>query len=299
MKAYSGWILIIAIVAIIFFSAKAVFVKMAYIYDIEPIPLLLLRMAFALPVYVVVAFAKKPNHPKEIVLKDYLWVVVLGFIGYYLASLTDFLGLEFIKASLERIILFVYPTLVIFITWISFGKRPSKWQIIAILVSYAGIFITFSAELRISGSKDDVWIGGLLVFLSALCYASYLVGSGWLIPKFGSVAFTSYAMIVSTFCVFVHFGLTQPLDLFSYPVEVYGLAFGMAMISTVIPSYLVSVSIKRLGASTFSILGSLGPIATIGLANIFLDERLTILQMFGAMIVITAVLMVTHKKSQQ
>ena len=297
MKAYSGWILIIAIVAIIFFSAKAVFVKMAYIYDIEPIPLLLLRMAFALPVYVVVAFAKKPNHPKEIVFKDYLWVVVLGFLGYYLASLTDFLGLEFIKASLERIILFVYPTLVIFITWISFGKRPSKWQIIAILVSYAGIFITFSAELRISGSKDDVWIGGLLVFLSALCYASYLVGSGWLIPKFGSVAFTSYAMIVSTFCVFVHFGLTQPLDLFSYPVEVYGLAFGMAMISTVIPSYLVSVSIKRLGASTFSILGSLGPIATIGLANIFLDERLTILQMFGALVVIIAVLIVTRNKN--
>ncbi len=212
MKAYSGWILIIAIVAIIFFSAKAVFVKMAYIYDIEAIPLLLLRMAFALPVYVVMAFAKKPNHPKEIVFKDYLWVVVLGFLGYYLASLTDFLGLEFIKASLERIILFVYPTLVIFITWISFGKRPSKWLIIAILVSYAGIFITFSAELRISGNKNDVWIGGLLVFLSALCYASYLVGSGWLIPKFGSVAFTSYAMIVSSVCVFVHFGLTKPLD---------------------------------------------------------------------------------------
>ncbi|MEM7107654.1 MAG: DMT family transporter [Bacteroidota bacterium] len=297
MKAPRVWVLIIAVVAIVFFSAKAVFVKMAYLYEIEAIPLLLLRMAFAFPVYLVIAWVKKPNHPEDIVLEDYLWVVGLGFIGYYLASLTDFLGLEFIKASLERIILFVYPTLVILITWIFFGEKPGKWQIVAILVSYVGILITFSDELELSGNKDAIWIGGLLVFLSALCYACYLVGSGWLIPKFGSVAFTSYAMIVSTICVFVHFGLTQPLDLLDYPIEVYGLAFGMAMVSTVIPSYLVSVSIKHLGASTFSILGSLGPISTIVLAAIFLDERLTRLQLFGALIVIAAVVIVSlHKK---
>ncbi|MEM9389674.1 MAG: DMT family transporter [Bacteroidota bacterium] len=298
MKKHKGWILIIAVIAIVFFSAKAVFVKMAYRYDVEAVPLLLLRMAFAFPVYLVMAFVKKPNQPKNIVFKDYLWVAGLGFIGYYLASLTDFLGLEFIKASLERIILFIYPTLVIFITWIFFGKRPGKWQVIAIVVSYIGILIMFADELKLSGNKDDVWIGGLLVFISALCYATYLVGSGWLIPKFGSVAFTSYAMIVPTICVFVHFGLTQPLYLSGYPVEVYGLAFGMAMISTVIPSYLVSVSIKHLGASTFSILGSLGPIATIALANIFLDERLTQLQFFGAIIVIAAVLIVTRFKNK-
>ncbi|MEM8566703.1 MAG: DMT family transporter [Bacteroidota bacterium] len=296
MKAYKGWILAVAVVAIVFFSAKAVFVKMAYRYEIEAIPLLLLRMAFAFPVYLVLAFIKKPNRPKDIILKDYLWVIGLGFIGYYLASLTDFFGLEYIKASLERIILFIYPTLVIFITRIFFGRKPGKWQVVAIVVSYIGILITFVDELELSGDKDGVWIGGLLVFLSAFCYASYLVGSGWLIPKFGSVAFTSYAMIVSTVCVFLHFGLTQPLDLSGYPIEVYGLAFGMAIISTVIPSYLVSVSIKHLGASTFSILGSLGPISTIVLANIFLDESLTLLQLFGALIVIAAVLIVTRSK---
>ena len=271
---------------------------MAYAYDIEAVPLLLLRMAFSLPVYLIIVFMKKPSRPKEIHVKDYFWVIGLGFIGYYLASLTDFLGLEFIKASLERIILFIYPTLVILITWIFLGKRPGKWQIVAIATSYAGILITFSAELEFSVNRDDVFIGGLLVFLSALFYASYLVGGGWLIPKFGSVAFTSYAMIVSSLCVFIHFGFTQSLNLFDYPIEVYSLAFGMAMVSTVIPSYLVSISIKHLGASTFSILGSLGPISTIVLANIFLEERLTILQIFGAMIVIGAVLIVTRGKNQ-
>lgn len=288
----------LALTGIIFFSSKAVIVKLAYQYEIEAVPLLLLRMAFSLPVYVIIALIKRPSKSAEITRKDYLWLLTFGFIGYYLASLFDFMGLQYIKASLERIILFIYPTLVIFITWIFFKKVPSKVQVLAILVTYVGIFITFGEELGVENS-NEVLLGGFLVFLSALTYASYLVGSGYLIPKFGAITFTSYAMIISCICVVLHYSFTSTDDIFDYPKEVYVLGFLMAMIATVIPSYLISFAIKHLGASNFSILGSIGPISTIILANIFLDERLTYMQMIGAAVVIGGILLVTKTTGRQ
>ena len=286
----------VAIVGVVFFSAKAVLVKMAYQYHVEAIPLLLFRMTFALPVYLVVALIKRPANPQMIQKKDYGWIVVFGFIGYYLASLFDFLGLEYIKASLERIILFVYPTLVILLSWLFMKKRPSRLQVLAIGISYLGILVTFYDELEISGNMDSILLGAGLVLLSALTYAGYIVGSGWLIPKFGAVAFTSYAMIISSMCIFIHFAVFVQTDLFHYPQEVYWLGFAMAMLSTVIPSYLVSVAIKYMGASNFSVVGSLGPISTIVLANIFLDERMTLLQLIGTAIVIGGVFVISKAK---
>ncbi|ELR69224.1 Permease of the drug/metabolite transporter (DMT) superfamily [Fulvivirga imtechensis AK7] len=282
----------LALMGIIFFSAKAVIVKLAYQYEISAVPLLLLRMAFSLPVYLIIALIKRPFKPEEITKKDYLWLLTFGFIGYYLASLFDFMGLQYIKASLERIILFIYPTLVLFITWIFFKKIPTRVQVLAIIVTYIGIFITFGEELGVENS-GEVLLGGFLVFLSALTYAFYLVGSGYLIPKFGAVTFTSYAMIVSCVCVVLHYSFTSTDDILAYPKEVYALGFLMAMISTVIPSYLISFAIKHMGASNFSILGSMGPISTIILANIFLDERLTYMQILGAVVVIGGILLVT------
>lgn len=286
---------IVAIIGIVFFSAKAVIVKLAYEYDVPAVSLLLLRMSFALPVYLVIALIKRPSAPEKITSNDYLWLFAFGFIGYYLASLFDFLGLQYIKASLERIILFVYPTLVILITWLFFKKVPTKIQVAAILVTYAGIFITFSDELGVAGGRQAM-LGGGLVFMSALTYAAYLVGSGYLIPKFGVVVFTSYAMIVSCICVVLHYSLTSTDDILSYPREVYLLGFLMAMISTVIPSYMISYAIKHLGASNFSIIGSLGPISTIILANIFLGEILTIMQVAGAAVVIFGIILVSRKR---
>ncbi|MBL6449541.1 DMT family transporter [Fulvivirga sp. 29W222] len=286
---------IVAVVGIIFFSAKAVIVKLAYVYEVPAVSLLLLRMSFAFPVYVIIALIRKPSSPEQIKGKDYLWLIAFGIIGYYLASLFDFLGLQYVKASLERIILFVYPTLVILITWIFFKKAPTRVQIMAILLSYAGVFITFSEELGVAGD-ENVLLGGVLVFMSAFTYASYLVGSGYLIPKFGVVVFTSYAMIISCVCVVIHYAVTSNDNLLSYPSEVYWLGFLMAMISTVIPSYMISYAIKHLGAPNFSIIGSLGPISTIVLANIFLDERLSYLQVVGAIVVIGGIILVSRKK---
>lgn len=294
-KSTKTFAVFLGILGVVLFSAKAVMVKIAYQYDVPPVPLLLLRMLFALPFYATMAFLRKPAHPDKIVKKDYLWIVFFGMMGYFIASYFDFLGLQYIQASLERIILFLYPTIVLFMSRIFLKQRITRLQILAILISYLGIIITFWGAVAVEGS--DVILGGLLVFVSALTYAGYLVGSGWLIPKFGSVTFTSYAMIVACLSICIYYGLTQDVGrLWQYDTEVYGIALAMAVLSTVIPSYLISESIKGLGAPNFSIIGSLGPVSTIILANIFLDERLSALQIVGTVVVIVGIYVVSRRK---
>lgn len=290
----TGLGVLFAIVGIVLFSAKAVMVKMAYTYQVDHLTLLLFRMGFAFPFYLVIALVTSPKPDQRIHSKDYLWLALFGFLGYYSASLFDFMGLRYIKAGLERIILFIYPTIVVILSWVFFRKRLSRPQLWAILITYLGVLLTFWDEIGISG--DTVIWGGFLIFLSALTYAAYLVGSGWLIPKFGVWRFTSFAMLVSTVCIALHYALVREFDLFAYPAEVYYLGVAMALFSTLLPSFLVSAAIKRLGASTFSIFGSLGPMSTIILAFIFLDERITAFQVFGMLVVIAGVTLVSMGK---
>ncbi|WP_117880060.1 DMT family transporter [Aureibaculum luteum] len=288
---------LIAIVGIVLFSAKAIMVKLAYQYNVSSLHLLLFRMLFSLPFYLIILYFDKPKSTQNIKKQDYLWLLFFGFIGYYLASYFDFLGLQYIKAGLERIILFVYPTLVLLISRIFLKERISPKQIIAILITYFGVIITFSGELQYNG--DHILLGGFLIFLSALTYASYLVGSGWLIPKFGVLRFTSYAMIISSVCVIIHYLIFDRTSVFQYSYQVYLLGFMMAILSTLIPSFLVSLAIKKIGASNFSIIGSIGPVSTIILAYIFLDERLTLMQLLGAVIVIIGITLVSFNKSKK
>lgn len=285
---------LLAVLGVVLFSAKAIMVKLAYEYGIDSVSLLLLRMLFALPVYIVIAFVLKPKNQKELKKTDYLWLVFFGFVGYYLASYFDFLGLQYIKAGLERIVLFVYPTLVLLISRLFLKTKISKTQILAIVITYIGVFTAFAGELDLSGV--NLYLGVSLIFLSALTYAMYLVGSGWLIPKFGVLCFTSYAMIISTICVIIHYLVTKDIDLLSFPKEVYFLGLLMAILSTIIPSFLVSKSIKIIGSSNFSIIASIGPVSTIVLAYVFLGEQLSIYQFVGTVIVIAGVFLVSKAK---
>ena len=182
-----------------------------------------------------------------------------------LASYFDFLGLQYISAGQERIILFVYPTLVLFLSRLFLRTPIKRMQVLAILVTYVGVLITFYPQLSSASLAGDYFKGAGLVFVSALTYASYLVGSNYLIPKMGAARFTSLAMIVACLCVIIHYSITRDFDLWNYPTEVYIIGVSMALISTVIPSYLISFAIKQMGASNFSILGSLGPLCTITL----------------------------------
>lgn len=288
--------ILFAILGIVLFSAKAVLVKLAYQYHVDYLTLLLFRMTFSVPFYIAIAFWKKPKARSNLRVADWAWLFFFGCIGYYLASLFDFMGLQYLKAGLERIILFIYPTIVVLLSWIFFKTKLTRNQLIAIIVTYIGVIVAFWQEIGLKG--DSVILGGLFIFLSAVTYASYLVGSGWLIPKFGMIQFTSYAMIVSTIVVCIHFSFQGNYDVFHYPKEVYFLGLAMAIFSTLIPSFLVSAAIERLGASTFSIFGSLGPISTILLAFVFLDERITILQIVGMFIVIIGVTFISLKKNR-
>ena len=286
----------LGVLGIVLFSSKAVMVKLAYNYNIDAISILLLRMLFSFPFYVVIAYLyRNQNNEGQIVTTDYVWVLFFGFVGYYLASYFDFVGLTYIKASLERIILFLYPTIVLIFNRIFLKKPISKIQVLAIALTYLGIVIAFSDEVAISGS--DTYLGGFFILLSAITYASYLVGSGWLIPKFGVMKFTAYAMLVSCICVFIHYGLVSEMDIFSFTWEVYALGFLIAVFATVIPSFLVSASIKMINSSNFAIIAGIGPISTIILAAIFLNEVLTWLQLFGAIVVIVGILLVSTKKT--
>lgn len=285
--------IILAIIGIILFSAKAVLVKLAYKYNITSEHLLLFRMLFSLPIYLVFAVYKKPLQKEKIRKIDYVWILFFGFVGYYLASYFDFLGLQYIKAGLERIILFVYPTLVIILSWLFFKKIITNKQLFAILITYIGVIVTFWGEVQLEST--NIALGASLIFLSALTYAIYLVGSGWLIPKFGVITFTSYAMIVSSMCIIIQYIIFDRQDIMSYPLELYLICIIMAIFSTIIPSYLVSAAIAKLGASDFSIIASLGPVSTIVLAYFFLGENLSYIQILGAVVVILGVYVISNK----
>ncbi|NRD20175.1 EamA family transporter [Winogradskyella eckloniae] len=286
--------LLLGVLGIVLFSSKAVMVKLAYRYNIDALSMLLLRMLFAFPFYVVIAYIYR-NEKQEITKrKDYLWLVFFGFVGYYLASYFDFVGLTYIKASLERIILFIYPTIVLLFNKLFLKKAITKLQKLAILITYVGIVITFGSEVSISGS--DTYLGGFFVLLSAVTYASYLVGSGWLIPKFGVMRFTAFAMLVSCLCVFVHYGVFSRVDLLNYPWQVYALGLAIAVFATVIPSFLVSISIKLINSSNFAVVAGVGPISTIILAVMFLNESLTMLQVVGTLVVISGILLISKQK---
>lgn len=287
---------LLVFIGAVLFSAKAVMVKLVYDHHVDHVTLLMFRMLMALPVYVAILFIRKKKEQEEkIWSKNLLWVVLFGFLGYYMASYFDFLGLSYISAGLERVILFIYPTLVLIINAVAFKKKIQGVQVLAILLTYIGVIIAITNDQNVKDSEDLI-LGGLLIFFSALTYASYLVGSGWLIPRLGTIRFTCYAMVISTVCVTTHQLVRNPgLDLLSFPAEVYKLSLWMAIFSTVIPSFLISDGIRRLGASNAAIIAGVGPISTIVLASIYLDESFGMFQVIGTLLVITGVLLISVK----
>ncbi|TXD53508.1 MULTISPECIES: DMT family transporter [unclassified Polaribacter] len=299
MVAKRFWLgIFLGILGVILFSSKAVMIKLAYNYKVDAITMLLLRMLFSFPFYLVIAYLYR-NEKKEVktTKKEYYWIVLFGVIGYYLASYFDFVGLTYITASLERIILFVYPTIVILLNRFFLKQPVTKIQAIAICLSYIGIIIAFSSEVEVSGS--NAYLGGFFILLSAITYAFFLVGSGWLIPKFGVVKFTAYTMLVSCVCVFVHFSFIGETDLFNLQWQVYVLGALIAVFATVIPSFLISASIKIISSSNFAIVAGIGPISTIILASFFLNERLTLVQFFGALLVLIGIVISALKKTKK
>jgi len=279
--------LLLAVGAAVGFSAKAIFVKLAYQYDVDAVTLLMFRMMFSLPFFIYFAMDEERKTKQRISKKTFIYILGLGVMGYYLSSLFDFIGLQYVTAGLERVVLFAYPTIVVILSAFIFHKPMGKKVILALLLSYAGIALAMMHDVQIVG--EFVWLGVGFVFASTITYALFLIGSGEVIPKVGAKRFTAYAMIISCLAVFMHFAITRDLSAFNQPMPVYGYGMAMAVFSTVIPAFLLAAAIARIGASQTSIVGSIGPIATIILAAIFLAEPISGLQIIGASLVIAGI----------
>lgn len=283
------------------FSAKAVFVKLAYQFGVDSISLLALRMVFSLPLFLILAWwslRKKQSAYTAPTRREWIYIALLGVMGYYLASMLDFLGLQYIGASLERLILFVYPTMVLLISAVLFKQAIHQDQYIALVLTYVGVALAFIGGIKFN-DRQDLFLGSGLIFLSAFVYACYLIGSGRLLPKVGTLRFTSYAMISASVGVLIHHGLLYQWRLFHFAPEVYQLSIVMAVLSTVLPAFMISEGIRLIGAGNAAIIGSVGPISTIVLAYIFLGERLGLWQWVGAALVITGVLWISLRKQKK
>ena len=272
------------------FSAKAILIKFAYRWPVDAVTLLGLRMALALPFFLIAAWWSTRAAAQRLSPREGLALLGLGLCGYYLASLFDFLGLQYVSASLERLVLFLYPTLVLLLRR-AFGYRPGRREWLALALSYAGIALVVAAE-GVGTQPPGYWLGVALVFASALAYAVYLVGSGPMIGRLGSLRFTALAMLVSTGGVLVHYLLAEGLRLPQVAAPVWGLALAMALVSTVLPTFLMSAGIRRLGSSRAALVGSIGPALTIAMGAAFLGESILPLQWLGAALVVGGVLLV-------
>ena len=278
------------------FSAKAVMVKLAYGYGVAPVSLLALRMMFSLPFYIGIAllsYKRNGATTAEVKPRHWLLLVMLGIGGYYLSSLFDFMGLAYITASLERLILFVYPTLVVVFSAILFRIPIGRKELIALVCTYFGILIVFYKDDHL---PEGVAIGAVLIFMSAITYAIFLMGSGQLIPKFGSATFTTYVMIISCIAVITHNFIFNKSSLWDIPYQVYIISILMAVFSTVIPSFLISEGIANMGSGPASIVASVGPVSTIILSYIFLHEDFTLIQGIGTTFVLIGVGIVSSGK---
>ena len=276
------------------FSAKAILIKLAYAHPVDAATLLTLRLVFSAPFFVLMALWSKRAAP-PLTRSQWLAVVVLGFSGYYLASYLDFLGLRYVTAGLERLILFLYPTIVLLLSalWLKKPIRSHHW--LALGLSYGGIALVFIENLNFGGRAHDTALGGALVFASGVVYSFYLIGAGQVIGQVGATRFTAYAMLVAClFCV-AHFLFTHEAHALVVPAGVYWLTFSMAILCTVIPAWLMSEGIRISGANHAAMVGSVGPVATIFFGYWFLGEPVSAIQIAGAALVLAGVALVSAR----
>lgn len=280
------------------FGSKAVIVKLMYRYGVDTISTLTLRMLFSMPFFLAVLIYNYKKAPlSSFSKKDKILIPIMGFVGYYGSSLLDFLGLQYISAGLERLILFIYPTMVILMTAILFKINITRNQIYALIMTYLGIGLALITDFSFAG--DGFVLGASFIFASAFTYSIYLVGSGRIIPRIGSILYTSYIMLVATFCIFIHYFLTKGSGLWDFPKEVYELNIWMALIATVIPAFLTAEGIRLIGSGNMAIVGTIGPISTIVMANVFLGEPIGFWQVVGTLLVLGGVLLIGVKKKEK
>ena len=252
------------------FSGKAIIVKLAYRHDVDAITLIMLRMAVALPFFLLMLWWAGLGRP-ALPARDRLAVAALGFSGYYLASFLDFLGLQYISASLERLILYLTPVVVLLLSWALYGRRASSRQWLAMVLGYFGLLLVFGRELTIEGPR--VALGSALVLASTLSYAVYLLYSGEVVRRIGALRLTGWASCVACVLCLAQFALLRPLaSVLEIATPVLWLSLLNGTLCTVLPVLLVMMAIERIGPARTAQFGMVGPISTIVLGVLLLGE---------------------------
>jgi drug/metabolite transporter (DMT)-like permease len=296
-RSPTAWGVGLALLGAIFFSGKAIVVKLAYAYPVDASTLLAMRMLLSLPLFVgaLVFTLIREKNPPHMKLRDYGLITLAGLLGYYLASLFDFMGLQYITAGLERLILFTYPSLVLLISCILRQQWPQPWQLLCMALSYVGLAVVYGHETVLLGSNTA--LGVLLVFISAVCYASYLIVGEGLLKRFGTIRVTAMATIVSATAILVQINLQQPFSIIlEQPLPVWGWSLVNAVFCTFVPVFSVMTAISLIGAPRVSQLGMIGPIATIALGTWLLNEPFTVWHAAGTALVLLGVALLSFKK---
>lgn len=287
--------LLLAAIAAVLFSAKAILAKLMYRYGIDAVTLIALRMLFALPIFATVALIetwRARARGDRLDARECWQIVLLGLLGYYLSSFLDFWGLQYISASLERLILFLNPTLVLLIGIVFMGKQVGARQWLAMAVSYVGIVLVFWENLRLGGTH--VMLGSALVFGAALSYALYLLLSGELVRRVGALRLVAYAMCVSTAACLVQFVLIHPPTVLLQPAPVYALSIVNALFCTVVPVYLTMFAVARIGAGTTAQTAMIGPVSLLFFGWWILDEAITPVQLLGTGVVLAGIALLSR-----
>ena len=291
--------LVLAIAGAVAFSGKAIIVKLAYRHGVDAVTLIMLRMLFALPFFLVMSWWASRNtslnQPVALTRKDWWGVVWLGVTGYYLASFLDFAGLRYITASLERLILYLNPTLVLLFGWVVVGRRVGRGHALGMGISYGGVLLVFGHEVTLQGT--DVALGGVLVFLSAVSYALYLFYSGEIVQRLGSMRLAGLATSVACLLCILQFVLLRPLDsAFQVAPQVVWLSVLNATLCTVVPVMLVMMAIERIGSGLAAQAGMVGPMSTMVMGVLLLDEPFTAWLVAGTVLVIAGVFVCTRAR---
>jgi drug/metabolite transporter (DMT)-like permease len=286
--------LLLAVSGVLAFSMRPVVIKAAYTFGVDAVTLILLRMVFSLPFFLgMAAWSGWRGGRARISGRDWALTLGLGVLGYYAASFLDFLGLQYVSAGVGRLLLFLYPTIVVVLSALFLGKRIGVREVVSLAVSYAGVGLVVSSELATGGAAFG-W-GVALVFGSAVCYAVYLVAGSQVITRVGSMRFTAYAMTAASVCSIVQFLALRPMSALQLPVEVYGLSAVMAVFCTVLPVLMTSEALRRVGANTVALVGALGPVSAAGLGYLALGEQVTWSQLGGALLVVLGVMVISLK----
>ncbi len=295
--AYRGWGIAFAVVGVLAFSLRPILIKLSYAaHPVSPTTLLFLRMTLSLPFFLVIGWWLRAQQPR-LTMRDWGNVGLLGFLGYYGASFLDFLGLQYVGAGVGRLILFLFPTLVLLLSFFFLAKRPSGCELIALATSYAGIALVVSSQAAPSAEGRLFLFGALLIFGGALLYAVYLVAGSQVVKRVGSMRFTAYSMAISSVPAMLQFALLEPAGALDLPAAVWGYAGVLATLSTVLPVFLQAEALKRIGANHFALIGAVGPLSVAVTSALGLDEPFTWVQALGGLLVISGVLLVSVKRS--